>query len=61
LTALALTTAKRSSSAAVPPIYREAFDRCDRLYLTLIHADFAGDARFPDPATCQPAQRRTSA
>ena len=29
-------------------IYREALDRCDRLYLTLIHADFQGQARFPD-------------
>ncbi|MFM9445327.1 dihydrofolate reductase [Streptomyces acidiscabies] len=29
-------------------IYREALDYCDRLYLTLIHADFEGRARFPD-------------
>lgn len=29
-------------------IYRTALDRCDRLYLTLIHADFRGEARFPD-------------
>jgi len=29
-------------------IYREVLDRCDRLHLTLIHADFHGNAPFPD-------------
>ncbi|KND38999.1 dihydrofolate reductase [Streptomyces acidiscabies] len=29
-------------------IYREALDHCNRLYLTLINADFDGQARFPD-------------
>lgn len=29
-------------------IYREALPRTDRIYLTEIHTDFAGDALFPD-------------
>ncbi|MBZ3910479.1 dihydrofolate reductase [Streptomyces acidiscabies] len=29
-------------------IYRETLDHCNRLYLTLIYADFDGQARFPD-------------
>jgi dihydrofolate reductase len=29
-------------------LYREALAIADRLYLTEIHADFAGDANFPD-------------
>jgi dihydrofolate reductase len=29
-------------------LYREALDMADRLYLTEIHADFEGDASFPD-------------
>jgi dihydrofolate reductase len=29
-------------------IYREALDRADRLYLTRIDADFAGDTSFPE-------------
>lgn len=28
--------------------YEQLLPRADRLYLTLIHADFAGDAYFPD-------------
>jgi dihydrofolate reductase len=28
-------------------IYRQAFDRADRLYLTLVHANIAGDTYFP--------------
>ncbi len=33
-------------------IYRQAFDRADRLYLTVVHADIRGDTYFPefDPA-----------
>ena len=29
-------------------LYRESLPRADRLYLTEIHADFAGDTHFPD-------------
>ena len=29
-------------------LYRESLPRADRLYLTEIHADFAGDTRFPE-------------
>ena len=29
-------------------IYRQAFDRADRLYLTLVHAQVDGDRYFPD-------------
>lgn len=41
-------------------IYREALDRCDRLYLTLIHADFQGQARFPDYARFQKTVEQTA-
>ena len=29
-------------------IYRQAMDRVDRLYMTIIHQDFEGDTHFPD-------------
>ncbi|MGJ3243654.1 MAG: dihydrofolate reductase [Opitutales bacterium] len=29
-------------------VYAEAMDRAERLYLTRVHAEVAGDARFPD-------------
>jgi dihydrofolate reductase len=29
-------------------LYAQALPRADRLYLTLVHADVAGDTRFPD-------------
>lgn len=29
-------------------IYRQALDRADRIYLTRVHASFAGDTLFPD-------------
>ena len=29
-------------------LYREALPRADRIYLTLVHGEFAGDARFPE-------------
>ncbi|MDX1390536.1 MAG: dihydrofolate reductase, partial [Acidobacteriota bacterium] len=29
-------------------IFRQTLDRADRLYLTLIHAEIEGDARFPE-------------
>lgn len=29
-------------------IYRQAMDRADRIYLTLVHADISGDAYFPE-------------
>ena len=40
------------SSSAVPRLYAEALPRAERLYLTLVHAQIEGDARFPpwDPA-----------
>jgi dihydrofolate reductase len=28
-------------------IYAQTLDRADRLYLTHVHAEFPGDARFP--------------
>jgi dihydrofolate reductase len=34
-------------------IYRQAFDRADRLYLTLVHADIRGDTYFPEFDTAQ--------
>jgi dihydrofolate reductase len=34
-------------------VYREALPRADRLFLTVIHADVEGDARFP---ALEPAQ-----
>lgn len=32
-------------------IYRLAFEKADRIYLTLIHQSLEGDAFFPDPFT----------
>ena len=29
-------------------LYREALERADRIYLTLVHAEFEGDAWFPE-------------
>lgn len=44
-------------------IYREALPRADRLELTLVHAAFEGDARFPeiDPAEWIEAAREEHA
>jgi dihydrofolate reductase len=40
-------------------LYAEALPRADRLYLTLIDAEFAGDAQFPefDPAAWREVER----
>jgi dihydrofolate reductase len=39
-------------------LYREALARADRIQLTVIHRDFAGDARFPEmPATFAEVER----
>ncbi len=40
-------------------LYAEALPRADRLYLTLVHAEIEGDARFPrwDPADWVEAER----
>jgi dihydrofolate reductase len=41
-------------------LYRQALEYADRIYLTEIHADFEGDARFPafDLGLWQEAERR---
>lgn len=44
-------------------LYSQTLPRADRLYLTEIHADFAGDAHFPelDPADWQELSRQQHA
>ena len=44
-------------------IYRQAFGRADRIYLTLVHADVHGDTYFPefDPAQWRETSRERHA
>lgn len=41
-------------------IYRESLDHCDRLYLTVIRADFQAEARFPDYSQFQNVAGKTT-
>lgn len=41
-------------------IYRETLDHCDRLYLTVIRADFQAEARFPDYSQFQKVVEKTT-
>ena len=38
-------------------IYRQALSRADRMYLTVVHADIAGDAHFPEFSPAEWAMR----
>jgi dihydrofolate reductase len=49
--AAALDAARREQEVFVigsASVYAQALPRADRFYLTLVHADVVGDARFPD-------------